>query len=439
MGFEYRTATRSEISALAKTLVNKRLFELDSGAPMVPSSAKNKGAVGKIYESAFGIEPNSRPEADFPGAGIELKSVPVRIVGGEVRAKERVSLTMINFLTLPTEQWETAPVRKKLNDLLLIFYRWDPLLPIARFETLAAEIWQPDAESLRQMQVDWESVRDLVRSGRRDEVSEGSTRVLGAATKGLGHGSTSRAWSLKQTFVGYIYRSIASDLPIAASASLDPGANFEREVLARIEPHVGRSLADLAEMSGRAGMAGKAASAQIVRALIGEHGQGRHGEFARFGIETKIVPVNSAGHLVEAMSFPAFVHEELVFETWEASDLLARIQRMLIIPIHREKKAPLREMHLGRPFFWSPTPQEFSAIEIEWERFRKLIEIGQARDLPKASETEFIHVRPKGRDAADRDQAPGGFDVIKKCFWLNQPYLERVLAKHDASTAPPRR
>jgi DNA mismatch repair protein MutH len=97
----------------------------------------------------------------------------------------------------------------------------------------------------------------------------------------------------------------------------------------------------------------------------------------------------------------------------------------------------LAEARLGRPFFWSPRQEEFRAIALEWERFRKLIELGQARDLPKASQTDFIHVRPKGRNAADRDQAPGGFDVVKKCFWLNQPYLERVLAEHDALTAPP--
>ena len=57
MGFEYRTATRSEISALARTLAGKRLIDIDPNAPMAPSSAKNKGAVGKIFEFAFGIEP----------------------------------------------------------------------------------------------------------------------------------------------------------------------------------------------------------------------------------------------------------------------------------------------------------------------------------------------------------------------------------------------
>ena len=439
MTFDYRTATRDEIAAVARTLVGKQLIEIDRTAPMRPSSAQTKGVVGRIYEAAFGKQPDSRQEADFPGAGIELKSVPIQFVRGEARAKERVSLTMIDFAVLPVERWETAAVRKKVDDLLLVFYRWDPLFPIARFETLAAEIWQPDDESMRQMKVDWESVRDLVRQGRREEVSEGSTRLLGAATKGPGHGSQSRAWSLKQTFVGFIYRSITAKESMPTSAGLDPGATFERAALARMEPYIGRSLADLAKIVERADKTGKAAAAQIVRALVGERGTGRHGEFERFGIETKTVPVNAAGRLVEAMSFPAFIHEELVFETWDSSDLLARIGRMLLVPVHRERKAGLDQARLGKPFFWSPSPDDIHGIEIEWERFRRLIELGRARELPHASDTTYIHVRPKGRDATDRDQAPGGIDVIKKCFWLNQAYLEQVLRDHGALTAPPLR
>jgi DNA mismatch repair endonuclease MutH len=421
---------------LARTLVGRRLMDIDPAAPMIPSSARTKGAVGRVYEQAFGIPQNSFPGADFPDAGIELKSVPIRIVGDAARAKERISLAMIDFASLPAERWETARVRKKLDDLLLIFYRWDPLLPIARFETLVAEIWRPDAESLQQIRVDWEAVRAMVASGRRDEVSEGSTRLLGAATKGVGHGSVSRAWSLKQTFVGYIYRSLAGQIAeVAGRVDADPGAAFERRIVTRIEPFVGRPLAEISTVVGRAGLGGKAASAQIVRALVGERGTGRHGEFERFGVETKTVPVDGRGRVIEAMSFPAFVHEELIYETWDASDLLARLNRILIVPVHRERGASLAEMRLGRPIFWSPSAIELDGIRREWERFRALIERGQAREMPKASETTYIHIRPKARDARDRDLAPGGFDVIKKCFWLNQPFLERVLAQHGALEA----
>jgi len=148
------------------------------------------------------------------------------------------------------------------------------------------------------------------------------------------------------------------------------------------------------------------------------------------------VPVNSRSKLVERMSFPAFVHQELVFETWPDSDLLGRLNRILIVPVHREKGSSLDETRLGRPFFWSPTEEELEGISIEWEVVRRLIEDHRSNDLPKASETNFIHARTHGRDSRDREPAPGGLEVTRKSFWLNDRYLERVLNDHGALTPP---
>ena len=136
------------------------------------------------------------------------------------------------------------------------------------------------------------------------------------------------------------------------------------------------------------------------------------------------------------MSFPAFVHEELAFEEWDTSDLLGRLNRLLIVPIHRERGATLAESVLGRPFFWSPTEPELQGIAKEWAVVRDLVAAGQARSVPPASKTTFIHVRTHGRNAADRDQAPGGLDVAKKSFWLNDQFLVGVLRMHGALQRP---
>ena len=436
--FPYQTATADQIAERARSLVGRTLIELQpSLAPMLPSSSATKGVVGRIFEACFDIPQNSIAGPDFPGAGIELKSVPILIAGSEARAKERISVGMIDFDRLAKEVWETASVRKKLDRMLLIFYGWQPLQPISRFKALAGGVWSPDAETWLAVEADWRTIQSFVVAGRRSEVSESLTRVLGAATKGPGHGSISRAWSLKQPFVGWIYRSMTGDAPPAMEVvAEDPARVFEAEVLARLRPHIGQSFDALAIATGRAGLGGKAGVAATVRSLLGQPVHGRTGEFARYGIEVKTVPVDAQGKIVEAMSFPAFHHEELIYETWEASDLLGRLNRLLIVPVHRSKGASLATTRLGKPLLWSPAQEELVGIQAEWERFRHLIEIGQARDLPKASETTYIHVRPKARDASDRDNAPGGVDVIKKCFWLNQSYVGRILATNDALTPP---
>jgi DNA mismatch repair endonuclease MutH len=434
--FDWRTADRISIETEAKLLVGRRLIDVDPKAPMLPSSPRTKGAVGRVFEAAFGIPANSTPGADFPGAGIELKAVPIRLKAGEARAKERISIGMIDFSSLPGEAWDTASVRKKLDSMLLVFYRWDPLLPIARFTTLAAEMWEPDRTTLAAIRQDWETIRDLVAQGRRSDLSESLTHVLGAATKGPGHGSTSRAWSLKQPFVTWIYQTLSARSTVTTIASGDPATAFEDAILARLRPFVGTDFDRLAAVTGRTGKGGKAGVASIVRALVGERTSGRSGDFERFSVEVKIVPVNGRERVVERMSFPAFISEELAYETWEASDLLGRLNRMLIVPVHREKGAKLHGVVMGTPFFWSPTPQELEGIQSEWEHARDLIATGRANDVPPASSTRYIHVRTHGRDATDRDLAPGGIDVATKSFWLNDDFLAEILRDHDALRRP---
>ncbi len=247
----------------------------------------------------------------------------------------------------------------------------------------------------------------------------------------------SRAWSLKQPFVGWIYREMTGDEPVPSeTAAPDPAAEFEARTLATLSSYVGRPFDQLASLAGREGKQGKAAVAQVVRALIGERAKGRSGDFLRFGVEVKTVPVDQSGRVVELMSFPAFVHEELVFEDWELSDLLGRLNRLLIVPVHRGPRTSLAETRMGQPIFWSPSETELDGIHQEWERFKALIEAGEARNLPLPSMTQYIHVRPKARNAQDRDQAPGGFDVIKKSYWLNQRYLEEILRDRGVLTAP---
>ncbi len=432
-GFDYRTATADEIEAEGQWLIGRPLDAISSVSDLLsPSSSSTKGVVGRVIEDYFGIERNSRAEPDFVGAGIELKSVPIQLTKVEARAKERVSLGMIDWASLTTETWATAKARHKLERLMLVFYEWSPLRPMGYFPILAAGIWTPDPLTIKAIEHDWEMIRQLELDGRRSEVSESLTTLLGACTKGPGHGSISRAWSLKQPFVGWIYRSMVSSVVVARAPAphADPQGAFERHILERLAAVEGKPLADIAMLTDRLVGAAKSAAANTMRRYLGEKSKGRSGDFERYGIETKIVPIGGSGRPIEATSFPSFVHEELAFESWEDSDLLGRLNRMLFVPIERAKRQPQAEAIVRRAFFWSPTEAELQGIASEWENYRSLIAGGGAARLPTASQTKYIHVRPKARDASDRELAPGGIDVIRRCFWLNQDYVEQIIREH---------
>jgi DNA mismatch repair protein MutH len=352
--FDYQTASEQEILARAGLLVGQRLNQVvDVPGLDVPPSAHTKGVVGAAYEAFFGIPPNSRSEADFSGACIELKSTAIIQEQDGPRAKERVSLGMIDYATLPTEDWQSASVRGKLERLLFCFYRWSPDSPIGEFVTLATGLWQPSPAHDELLAADWVLVRDLVRAGRTAEVSEALGRRMGAATKGSGGAgweeNRRRAWALKPPFVVEIYTTLTQ--PSAIAANVAEVLAFEERQLALLRSVEGRTVRSLA--GGRAGgLRAKNAAATVVRGLLGLRPRGRPEGSAWTGIEVKTVPVSPNGRPYEHTSFPAFSHMELVEQDWEDSDLLARVSRILFIPLVRDRREqPALDSRIGRAFF----------------------------------------------------------------------------------------
>ena len=78
--------------------------------------------------------------------------------------------------------------------------------------------------------------------------------------------------------------------------------------------------------------------------------------------------------------------------------------------------------------FWSPTPEQLDGIRAEWKLYRDLIRAGHADRLPTATETRYIHVRPKAANSRDTDDAPVIGPVVRKCFWLNKPFVRDILS-----------
>ena len=78
-----------------------------------------RGDVGDHVERLFGLAPNSSPQPDFPTAGIELKTVPLRQRARGWVPKERTTISMIDYIALGGEtSWSHASIRKKQSEAL---------------------------------------------------------------------------------------------------------------------------------------------------------------------------------------------------------------------------------------------------------------------------------------------------------------------------------
>lgn len=444
--FDGNAATEAEVLEYAKRLRGKRLRDVIPASGRVSESKPgDKGAVGQLVERAFGLARSSEQRPDFGIAGIELKVVPLKKTSRSVRAKERTSVTMIDYGALVEESWKSAKVRKKIEKILFVFYYHvdkGNLLDTVIEETV---LWTPQEDLLPQIKSDWSIVRKKVLDGLAHEISEGDGRVLGAATKGAGGGklvdqprnpavrAKPRAWAFKPALTTWLYEETRpGSKPVVSlrdALKLKPTEGFEEVVLRRLEAYEGLTLSEVAKILSVSISKAKSASAILVRRAIGVlDDTASIREFKERGIKIKIVPLSPSGRPYEAMSFPKFDHMEVWKDEWEESDLLQQLDRMLIIPLIREERITPKDKQVwGRAFFWSPSADQLNGIEREWRDYCRRIQAGEAKKLPGASETRYIHVRPHARDSRDTEQAPRIGQVVKKCFWLNQNFIARVV------------
>ena len=466
--FTFEDQVFSSILEHAKRLEGKRLDEVATivGQPEL-LNLKGKGAPGQLIQAWFGQRAfDGRPEADLLGVtfddgsegAVELKIVPLMARRGGYRIKERCKVTNIDYAGLLGEDWEKSRARKKLLSVLFIFYDYTGASDWAKSQVKKIVDWEVERELLKDViRSDWQRTYSFVEEGRAHEISEGDNMILGASTTGQG-GDTKfvsqprnsaiparkRAFSLKPAFLQTTYgveeNAKAFESVLTLSKKTLP-RDLHEAILGSLQPYIGKKLGEIANELHIPRDDSKHAAALLMKRALGVlNTKKRILELEAIGVRPKIIPVE-AGTLraCEAMSFSTTRLREFVEEDWENSELRANLDCLLMLPMFTESCSNKDKWSrkLGRPFFWSPEGEDENGIAREWEVFRQAVLSGKAAyklvkgkrvsDLPHASETSFIHMRPKGPNAKKDDKDPLGNKTVQLCFWLNQPFVQKIL------------
>ena len=464
--FDYVTATKRQVLLHSLGLKDLTLGEL---AKRVGKSqllaGRDKGAVGKLVQTYFGMpfeESEERP--DFPTASMELKVIPVwRRRGPLFRSKEATSISMIDYKKLPTEKWESASVRKKLDSILFVFYEHSLTRRKQGWRVLGTVDWSPGVDALPILKADWLRVRKLVSERRAHELSEKLSLYLSARRKSSGGkkeslraqlaggpGAKRRAWALKAAFTsGIVTKALTPKDKLGHLPGIGRHADLQKTVttaIQRLGRFEGFSLQAVADELKLSIPVGKSGHATVMRRALGQNtGQPAIQELVEKGIEVHVLRCDEAGRPYEHTSLAPFDWMELARETWDKSDLLERLETFLFIPLFGTyRKQPFRELVVGEPFSWRPSKSELKVIEREWKRFRTEVKNGLAyKRLTKASATEIIHVRPHATLKSHRSWAPNGLGGKKQVticsFWLNRSFLSARLLESVSWPPKPRR
>lgn len=148
---------------------------------IIKYKGKRKGLFGDIIEEyLFGIKNNNDRAPDFKNAGIELKTTPLkRHSKNKYSAKERLVFSMIDYMNIIYEDWNTSSFLEKNKLLLLMFYLFekdqnilDYKFKFVKLLDLLSEISEAD---IVQIKKDWETIVNKVKDGEAHLLSEGDT------------------------------------------------------------------------------------------------------------------------------------------------------------------------------------------------------------------------------------------------------------------------
>ena len=433
----YDKTSPDSILEFARRLSGKSLAQVVDMSEFT-ENLKNRGDLGSMVEKYFfGIDPNSSAKQDFPVAGVELKTTGVkRRSGGGYQAKERLVLTMINYMELVGEHWETSSLMEKCHLMLIMFYLYESGFAVfdRRF-VLTPILFEFPEDDLTQIENDWEFIKQKVESGKAHQLSEGDTTYLGACRKGSGGPgeklrpqpfsdvlAKARAFSLKPSYVNKIIDGSATQAGVLEV--LEYGG-LEEATSVKFEPFLGQSVEAISDSLDfhKRGKYDKGFYRGLVMRILGSMAK-TIPEFEKAGIELKTVRVNQSWLPFESMSFPAFKYMDIIHEEWEESTLFNKIEQRFLFVVFREDEEGI--LRLERVGYWNMPFHDREQARKVWEDTKRRVSI-DASDLPKSTENPVVHVRPHARNKMDTWPTPQGTNLVKQCFWLNARYIGEIV------------
>lgn len=448
----YDPGNKISIEKYAKGLIGSTLRKA-VGKAIEGHSTSGKGTFGNVLEKYFfQYEPNSESAPDFPEAGVELKSSPVKDTEDGLKAKERLVFNLINFTEICKENFEASSFIRKNALILFIFYLFEEDKALIDYMIKIAGLWEFPKEDLKIIRDDWEKIVSKIKAGKAHEISEGDTLYLGACTKGnTAKGSMvkqpysaelapQRAFALKTKYLNFVIldllrRQKREELDEFARAErivknvneYREGQTFEEYVEAKFIPFVGMDISEIHKKLGiKANKKAKSYYSMISRAILGVNENNKIEEFEKGDVNMKTVRLKVNGRPKEDISFPTFKYKEIAKESWEESKIRSSFSKRFFFVFFRYDAN--NHLYLYAVKFWNmPLDHLENEVHSVWSKTVKCIEERDVSHFPKKSENDVCHVRPHASNSKDTYPLPNGDCEVKRCFWLNSDYIMKQM------------
>ncbi|SDL90848.1 DNA mismatch repair protein MutH [Kandleria vitulina] len=445
---------------------------------------KSKGNIGNIVEEGiFGYHINSDQRPDFPHLGLELKVTPYKYTKKkQISAKERLVLTMIDYMEDYKVPFRESNCMHKLNKILMLFYNHDFNVPKSDYYISKIYLYLFDQLPQKDriiIENDYNTIINKIKTGHAEDISEGDTFYLGACTKGStalkslttqafsDKKAKKRAFSLKTSYMTQLLRSdIFNNSAITEQSlitNLDELSNHTiKEIIEnRLKPYHGKTLSEIDTLHhDKINRSSKSYLRTYISRILKNTVDNAEDldEFKKANIKIKTIRRNKNGTIRESMSFPCFKFSELIQQEWYESDIREQFaNEKYLFCVFDEVDDSNHEYTFRKAFLWS-MPEKILDNEVKevWEDTKKkAIEGIQFNIFPTStgstkitnnlinkSDNMIVHIRPhsarafhiingvqygNGSMSRDGDELPNGDVITKQCFWINNDFIVKVI------------
>ncbi|MGL5083832.1 MAG: MvaI/BcnI family restriction endonuclease [Microcoleaceae cyanobacterium] len=164
---------------------------------------KNKGWAGHTIERYLGLAINSSRSPNF--GSWELKLVPlIAKRTGELRVKETMAITMIDSVEVASKEFEESHLFNKLQKIVVVARVFESQADNQSLVHSVASFDLDDPKIYDQVKADYNFIQEMIRTQGFSSLSGKMGKLVQPRTKGKGHGSISRAFYARTSFVAHI-------------------------------------------------------------------------------------------------------------------------------------------------------------------------------------------------------------------------------------------
>lgn len=433
----------NELLTFTQAIKGKTFGELDFLNLL--SKKQDKGVLGKVVETGFyGYDLNNKSVSDFDNLNVELKVTGfIRNRNGTKTAKERISLSMINYDSIVFEQFNFSSLLFKNKLLLIIWYEYLKGIPYDQYVIEDFQLYNME-QDIKVIENDYLLIQEKVKNGQAHILSEGDTSYLGAATKSSSSKVTRtqpfskerakpRAFSLKQGYLTGILRNpkIVPDITIPTVFTI------KDIILKQIGPYIGKSQLEIYKSITQKELSGnipKQLGKMISNILIGkdEELSKVHPLFAKTTHVIKNIPVDKTYYPLERLTFRNIVQSDFVVP-WEESLWKSYFEEVTFALICYEGEGKKNgERVLKEVLTISFSDEDLVLLSKSFEMVRQAINSKDIRKLPYPGsfEGQVMEIAPRGKGG---DKAYEDFfknDMTKTCFMISKPFLFKKIQQN---------